>query len=77
MIHTIKYTLPEERDELHLAVHGIDYYLTLWDLDQWIRECYKYNNKDYDENETNLLIKIRTKIRELMEDRGISLNDVE
>jgi len=77
MIHTIKYTLPEERDELHLAVHGINYYLTLFDLDEYLRGEYKYNEDKYSGDEIDLLFNIRDKLRELMKKRNVSLDDVE
>ena len=70
------FTLPEEKDEHHLAVHGVDYYCSLWDLDQYLRSEYKHNDKLSGE-QTELIETIRNKLRECMDYYNVSFEDVE
>lgn len=43
MIAKLKFKLPEETDELKLALRGLDYYSALWDIKQEIRNHNKYD----------------------------------
>lgn len=65
----LKFTLPEEHEEHGAAVHGMDFYLCLYDLDQWLRNEEKY--KDID---TIRIGEVRDKVREIMSDRTVSLD---
>ena len=63
----MKYKIETDDKEEHLAaLHGIDFYCVLWDLDQWLRSECKYHGKPYHE--------IREKIIELMEAHGVNFN---
>lgn len=57
----------EERDQLLYAIHGIDFYLVLEDLDNKLRAMEKYEDKEVIE-----IDKMRDMIREFMEERGVS-----
>lgn len=72
---TLKFDLPEERDEFTFATHGIDWYLLALDLDQWLRGELKYNVM-LDERTGEAYEKVRDKIYELLGERGIDFNDV-
>jgi hypothetical protein len=70
------YTLQTIDKDTHLLwLHGADFYFTLWDLDQWLREQTKYveglSQDTYDAYET-----VRDKIREIMESHGVNLEMV-
>lgn len=66
----LKFKLPEQADEFLVAQRGMLYLATLWDLDQWARGLEKYQDK-----ETVTIDELRGKIRELMRERNISLED--
>lgn len=70
------YTLQTTDKDTHLLwSHGGDFYFTLWDLDQWLREQTKYvvglSQDTYDAYET-----VRDKIREIMNNHGVNLEMV-
>ena len=73
---TITFQLPEERDEHHLALHGIDYYLSLLDLSNYLRTECKYHTDKYTASEIELIYSIGDRLRLIMEDRGVHLDDV-
>ena len=64
----LEFTLPEESDAHHIAVHAMDWALTVWDFDQWLRNAIKYEGKDYQD--------VRDELHGLMESRGISMEDI-
>lgn len=43
MIATLEFNLPEETDQLKLALRGLDYFAALWDIKQEIRNHNKYD----------------------------------
>lgn len=70
------YTLQTTDKDTHLLwLHGVDFYFSLWDLDQWLREQTKYvvglSQDTYDAYET-----VRDKIREIMNNHGVNLEMV-
>ena len=66
----LKYDLPEEREEMLHAIHGIDWYCVVWDFDQWLRNEHKHN-----EREEIFIEEARQKINDLTALYGINLND--
>jgi len=63
---------PDDEPKLHYALHGLDYLLVLSDLDTELR-----NRAKYDEVDDVKIGWVRQYIRELMEERGVSLEDLE
>lgn len=62
-------TLPfYERSDLLFAVHGIDYWSALYQLDQRLREAEKHRDR-----ETIPIDEVRQWIREELDERGLSL----
>lgn len=60
----LEFLLPDEKDEYDLAINGSKYAIIWEDLQEWLRQKYKYDNK------TTLKIEdIRKKMCELYEDR--------
>lgn len=70
----LEFSLPEEENEHLLAVHGLDFALVVFDLDQLLRGWVKYGHQF--ESISEALEKARESIYDLMEDRGISLDMV-
>ena len=68
---TIKFKLPKERDEFILATKGGDYYSCLWELAQYLREEWKYEDKKYLSIEET-----RAKFYNILEDHNINLDEI-
>lgn len=70
---TITFTLPEEQQDFHDAVHASDYKMVLWDLDQKLRTEIKYNEKL--DNKTELAYQtVRDMLRGYLDDYGVSID---
>ena len=65
------WNLPEEQDEYDVVSKGMAWALTLWDLDQYLRNQLKYGDAPDD------LQVARDKLHELLEDRNLSLEMVQ
>lgn len=61
----------DSRSDFLLAVHGEDFWLVLWNLDEWLRARVKYGH-DY-KTATEALEGARGRLRELLEDFNVSL----
>ena len=68
----IEFDLPEEADDFELAVKGRDFMLTLWDLDQWLRNELKHGNLSGEKYES--YDKIRTMLHDLMADYKVGFS---
>ena len=71
----LEFDLPEDQDSMTLALNGSKYWLCLWDLDNWLRGLLKYDETLGEENAKQYQ-EVRDKLREIMEDHGVSLEDV-
>ncbi len=69
---TLEFNLPEEQSEWRVTDRAMDWALSMWDLDQWARNLIKH----YDTDQYSLSL-LREKIYEILEERGISLDDIE
>jgi len=70
---TLTFELPEEASEAEFAIHGNEYNIVLWSLDQWLRDQIKYHDDSYTEAESKLLEAVRKKLFELLEEYSITL----
>lgn len=70
---TLEFNLPEDREEHQVAVHSVDLYLSLWDIDQWLRGKVKYSEGKEWNNYEDALDATRTQLREIMASRNINL----
>lgn len=68
----LKFDLPEDNDEHTAAVHGMDYALACWDLDQKLRGWLKYGNKF--ETADDALEECRNQLREIMFEHNVNLD---
>lgn len=62
----LKFTLPEDQDELTLAQRGTDLYCALHDMDNWLRGEIKYHGKDLQD--------VRDQLWEFLSDHNINLD---
>lgn len=46
MKHTLTFNIPEEKNELDLAMKGGDYYCQLWDIQEKCRSLLKYGQDE-------------------------------
>lgn len=58
----------DEKRDLEFALEGRDWYLSMWDLDQWLRSEIKYGDK-YEE-----LQPVRDKLYEILQDYELSMD---
>lgn len=61
-------TSQEGREEFRHAQQGRKYHAVLWEMDQWLRQQYKYNNKVW-------AGEARSHLWDLLNDRHINLLD--
>tara|TARA_B100000767_G_scaffold224316_1_gene213381 strand:+ start:466 stop:702 length:237 start_codon:yes stop_codon:yes gene_type:complete len=75
---TLEFNLPEDNQEFKLATKGTDWWRVCWEMDQWLRAQYKYMpDEGYSEDRYNAYVEAREKLSELMNENGVSLDDVE
>lgn len=72
---TLTFRLPEEESEHRLAVNGAAWCLVSWEMDQWLRDQLKYGGRGL-KTADEALQKAREQLLELIESRGISLEDI-
>lgn len=70
---TLKFNLPDERDEFEIAVKAQALHSALWDYKHYLRDELKYNDK-LTSKECLLLEKIQTKFYQILNDNGILLD---
>jgi hypothetical protein len=68
----------EEKDEARVALDGYRWRGVVWDLDQKLREITKYgyvDKKEATEEERELADKLRTTLREILEEWNLNLDE--
>lgn len=71
---TLEFNLPEDQDEFNFATRGSNYYIILWDIDQWLRSKMKYDDTLTD-GQYEAYEKTREELRDMMTSRGITFDD--
>ena len=66
---TLEFNLPEEEDQHLTAVKAMDWQMTLWDVDQKLREISKYGD---DSARADWAQEIRDFIYEQLNERGLT-----
>ena len=68
----LEFDMLEERDDLNFALHGLDWALVAWDMDNELRRYLKYGQvfKSVDE----ALETIRDSLHEIMDDHNVNLD---
>ena len=73
----LKFTLPEDQIEFDFATNGSKWWKVCWDINQWLRQQYKYMpDEEYSEDRYNAYVEAREKLFELMQENGVNLEDV-
>lgn len=71
------FNLPEDNQEFKLATKASDWWNVCWEMDKWLRQQYKYMSDDeYSKDKYDAYYEARQKLFELMNDNGVSLDDV-
>jgi len=71
----------EESHEARVALDAMKWYAAVWDLDQKLRSIVKYGTGISDEGkeatseERNVADKLRTEIRQILDNYGLTLKD--
>ena len=69
---TLEFNLPEDKQEFLIASHAMDWALAVWELDNQLRNWGKYG---YVFNSVDEAIEVtRERLREILDDRNISLD---
>ena len=74
----LKFNLPEDNQEFKLATKASNWWNVCWDMDQWLRAQYKYMpDEGYSEDKYNAYYEARQQLSMLMQENGVSLDDVQ
>ena len=72
---TLKFNLPEEQTEFNFATQGSDWWNVCWDMDQWLRQQYKYMpDEEYSQEKLEAYVEVRDKLLELINNNGLDLD---
>ena len=69
---TLTFTLPEDQEQFQVASQAQEYYLALWDMDQWLRDRQKYDTAMVSADEA--IDRAREHLHEILSGRGLSLD---
>ena len=73
----LEFNLPEDQIEFDFATNGSKWWKVCWDINQWLRQQYKYMpDEEYSEDRYNAYVEAREKLFELMQENGVNLEDV-
>jgi len=70
----LEFNLPDDDQEFTLATRASSYWSSLWELDQHLRGLTKYG--ELNDEAYKALTETRDKLREIMSDNNVSLDDV-
>jgi len=66
----LQFDLPEDRCAHKIAVHAMDWALSVDNLEKWLRNQVKYRNREE-------LQEVRDMLYDILDSRGISIDDIE
>ena len=67
----LEFNLPEEQEDYDMAFCGHDYWCSLYDFSQYLRNKIKY--EELDEKTTKIYDQIRSEFYEILKEKGIEL----
>jgi hypothetical protein len=67
----IEFNLPEDKEDFNLATRAIEWYSTVWDLDQYLRSRLKYEDTLTQEAH-DALQEVRDKLYDVLRDKGLT-----
>ena len=62
----------EEEDYAHVAMHGLDLYLCIVKIDEWLRDAIKYPQEGTHEEALKAYDQARTALYEIMDGFGVN-----
>jgi hypothetical protein len=71
MTATLRFSLPDDREEWEAAQQGMSLRLVVTDFDNWLRGEVKY--KEHTEEREEVLEEVRDKLHEMLSEEGIAL----
>jgi len=75
---TLEFNLPEDNDDFKLATKGKDWWYVCWEMDKWLRAQYKYmSDEEFTQDRYDAYVEAREKLLELMNQNGVSLDDIQ
>jgi hypothetical protein len=69
------FPLPEDENDFEIAVNAMDWALTSWDMDKWLREKLKYGHKFKSASEA--LEAVRDELRTILAEHNLNLDMIE
>jgi hypothetical protein len=72
----LEFNLPKDKDDFELATKGGKWYGVVWDMDQWLRGHIKYAPDEMSEEAYKAFEECREKLREIIDDNGVNLDDI-
>ena len=71
----LKFNLPDDTSEFEMATKGSDMHSALWEMDQWLRQQYKYMpDEEYSEDRYRTYEECREKLRELISENNLNID---
>lgn len=72
---TLEFNLPEDSHEFDMATQGAKAQSALWEMDQWLRQQYKYiPDGEYSEERYRTYEECREQLREIMFENGLKFD---
>lgn len=71
---TLEFKLPEEQTDFNFATQGSDWFFVAWKMDQWLRGQIKHAPDSMSEDTYQAYEECRDKLRELINDSGLNLD---
>ncbi len=66
-----------DKQDFYMALHGSDFYFSLWDIDQYLRNQSKYNPDNLSGKQLDAVDKVREELHEIMSEHGVDFNQIE
>jgi len=77
-VHLIFDTTVDSPSTAQTHLNGMKWALVAWDMDQFLRGELKYNSDTVSKSDpAELVEKIRAKLHSIMEEKGVSLEEIE
>ena len=65
----LEFNLPEDEEQFNVASKGVDWALTVWDIDQLLRKKLKY--EEHVRDTRNTLEELRKTLNDMLADKGL------
>ena len=69
------FNLPEEKQDFDFATQGSDWWNVCWEMDQWLRQQYKYMpDEEYSEDRYRTYEECREKLLQIITENNLNLD---